>query len=874
MYYFLLGLQGVTSIIVFAEFLYIFHRGSSRYHIILMLLTLAAWINNAGYFLEILSTSRDAALVGVKISYLGKTFIPFLILLFALNYCGVKISTWINMALAVFHAGIWALVLSCDHHSLFYTYVTYLRDAPFPHLESGHGPFYFIFMLFAGAYFFVAAFFLIREYRKEDNEDRKRQIIGILLVLVISVIGLALVVSGCTGGYDTTAVAYAVGSWMLILGIRRYDFLDTVEEAKRYAMNTLNEGLIILNQYYQPLYYNRMVEMVLPEITKAVLDEEYLFQKNKVYKIEKQDIQPKKGRQIYLYLLKDITDSYYYEEQLEREVALQTKKAEERREKVEKMSLQIVRTLADTIDAKDEYTKEHSSHVAVYATALARELGYSEEALSNLRHAALLHDIGKISIPDSILNKPGKLTDIEYEVIKSHTTVGGDILNHMDVMPGVLEGARYHHERYDGKGYPDHLSGTDIPEIARIICLADAYDAMNSRRVYRDRLPREKIREQLVSGRGTQFDPAMTDVFVRLLDEGKLEIKEIEDRQAEIDGTGLVLQRVMSTMAQKDTRERDILTGLMLRYEGETAISEALRKQEGCLCFIDVDNLKKINDTLGHLAGDHLLKEVGGVLKRYEEQAIVCRLGGDEFLMYLPGADREKAEEVMKGLIRSFEKKKEGDASMKAASISAGIYICEKGENYAQALTNADKALYHIKQNGKAGYSFYQKKIEQTGQTSDIDMARLIQSLQNSGNYQGALDVEYRMFTRLYEYVRNLEKRFEYKFHLALITLETREEITVDEQERAMDCMEQAIRSAIRNTDICSRYSGVQFLVIFAYIGEENIKPVMGRILKKYSKLCQGKQLKVSYQVANMEIPEETRAEARKENQTRGAGKE
>ncbi len=760
------------------------------------------------YFLEILSTSRDAAMIGVKISYLGKTFIPFLILLFALNYCSVKIPVWINMALAVFHAGIWALVLSCDHHSLFYTDVTYLGDAPFPHLESGHGLFYFIFMLFAVAYFFVAAFILFREYRKENKEDRKRQIIGILLVLVISVIGLALVVSGCTGGYDTTAVAYAIGSWMLILGIKRYDFLDTVEEAKRHAMNALNEGLIILNQYYQHM-------------------------------------QPKKGRQIYLYLLKDITDSYYYEEQLEREVALQTKKAEERREKVEKMSLQIVRTLADTIDAKDEYTKEHSFHVAEYAVTLARELGYSQEAMNNLRHAALLHDIGKISIPDSILNKPG-----------------------------VQEGARYHHERYDGKGYPDHLSGTDIPEIARIICLADAYDAMNSKRVYRDRLPREKIREELVKGRGTQFDPDMTDVFVRLLDERKLEIKEIEDRQADMDGTGLVLQRVMTTMAQKDARERDVLTGLMLRYEGETAISQSIRKQEGCLCFLDVDNLKKINDTLGHLAGDHLLKEVGEVLRRYEKQAIVCRLGGDEFLMYLPGADREKAEEVIQGLIRTFENKKAGDASIKAASISAGIYLCEKGENYAQALTNADKALYHIKQNGKAGYSFYQKKDEQIGQTSDIDMARLIQSLQNSGNYQGALDVEYRMFTRLYEYVCNLGKRFEYKFHLALITLETQEEVTVDEQEQAMNCMEQAIRSAIRNTDICSRYSGVQFLVIFAYIGEENIKPVMGRILKKYSKLCQGRQLKVTYQVANMEVPEERRAEAEKENQARQAGEE
>lgn len=854
MYYFLLGLQGLTTLIVFAEFLYIFHHGTSRHHTILMLLTLAACVNNAGYFLEIASGDREAALIGTKISYLGKTYIPLLILIFVLNYCNIQVSGVLWAVLAFFHTGIWALVLTSGQHTLFYTETEYISDAAFPHLESGHGSFYYLFMLFSGIYFCVSTYVLITHYRKETSDARKKQIVGILAVLAVSVAGLALVVSGCTGGYDTTAIAYAIGSMTLLLGIRRYDFLDTVTEAKEYAMNRLAEGLVILDEDYQVLYRNQVAVQVLPAIEDEVLNQERLFFKDKVYQIEKQDMHPKEGKQIYLYLLKDITDSYYYEEHLEREVAIQTKNAEDRRQKVEQMSLQAVRALADTIDAKDKYTKGHSARVAGYAVCLARELGYSEEELNNLRHVALLHDIGKISVPDSVLNKPDKLTDMEYEIVKTHTTVGGEILNHVAMLPGVQDGARHHHERYDGKGYPDGLAGEEIPEVARIVGLADAYDAMSSKRIYRDRLSPKAIREQLIEGRGTQFDPKMTDVFLRLLDEGKLVDEQSGMPQEEMDATGLVLQKLVETMTQKEGPEKDLLTGLMLRYDGEPAISEAIQRENGSLCFIDVDNLKKINDTLGHLAGDHLLQEVGEVLRRYEEKNIICRLGGDEFLMFIPGAGKEQAAEVIESVVRDFEEKKKEDASIQAASLSVGICVCRRGDNYSQALTNADKALYYIKQNGKAGYSVYRKDEGQFKQDSNVDMSRLIKSLQSSGNYQGALDVEYRVFTKLYEYVKNLEKRYEYKFNLALVTLDTQAEITVDEQEQAMNCMEQAIRTTIRNTDICSRYSGVQFLIIFAYVGDENIKYVMNRILENYFKIYHGKKIKVTYDVADMDM--------------------
>lgn len=854
MYYFLLGLQALTTIIVFVEFLYIFNRAYSRHRMILMLLTLAAWINNVGYFVEIVSSTKEAAIIGTKVSYLGKSFMPLLIMMFALNYSGVFLSNIVYAILAFLHFAIWGLVLSCEHHGLFYTSIDFTDEGIFPHLVMAHGPVYYAFIGAAGVYFVVAGVCLLRRYHSESSRRRKHQILALLVTLLIASAGLGLVLSGFTRGYDTTALAYAIASLLLLWGMSRYDFLDLVVEAKEYSMNQLSEGLIILDQEYQVLYRNKLGTELVPEVKKDVFAQEYLFKDDRVYKPVRQEMQPKKGRKIYLCLFKDVTDSYHYEEHLEHEVAIQTSKAEERSRKVEQMSIQIVRALADTIDAKDRYTKGHSTRVARYAVRLAQELGYSEEELNNLRHVALLHDIGKISIPDSVLNKPDKLTDIEYEIIKSHAAVGGDILANIAVLPGIREAARSHHERYDGRGYPDGLKGKEIPEIARIVCIADAYDAMSSKRVYRDSLPEEKIRQELVNGKGTQFDPDFTEVFLRLFDEGKLREEDSKIERIDAERANQILKQVMETVKREGTKEQDALTGLMLRYEGEQKIKEAISDKNGCLCVIDIDNLKKLNDAKGYLAGDHVLKETGDILKKYEDQSILCRSGGDEFHMFIPDVDKERAVEIVNELMGAFEKKKETDVLMQAVSLSVGICACRKQDDYASVLRKADKALYYVKQNGKSGYYIYHRKSERMGENTNVDMNRLIQQLRNSGNYQGAFDVGYPVFTKLYKYIKNLEKRYGYEFNLALITLESRTTVTVDEQERAMSCMEQAIRSTIRSTDICSRYSGLQFLVVFASIGENNIKTVMNRIVENYLKHYHGDMMEASYEVADMKI--------------------
>lgn len=209
----------------------------------------------------------------------------------------------------------------------------------------------------------------------------------------------------------------------------------------------------------------------------------------------------------------------HLQKNLQQEVEKQTFKAEERRRKVERMSLQIMRTLAGTIDAKDKYTNGHSTRVAEYAREIARRAGKNEKEQEDVYYMGLLHDIGKIGIPDEIINKTSKLTDEEYEIIKSHPVIGSDILKNISELPEIGIGARWHHERYDGKGYPDGLRGEAIPEAARMIGVADAYDAMASKRSYRDVLPQEVVRGEIEKGKGSQFDPYFADVMLAMIDD-------------------------------------------------------------------------------------------------------------------------------------------------------------------------------------------------------------------------------------------------------------------------------------------------------------------------------------------------------------------
>ncbi len=330
-----------------------------------------------------------------------------------------------------------------------------------------------------------------------------------------------------------------------------------------------------------------------------------------------------------------------------------------------------------------------------------------------------------------------------------------------------------------------------------------------------------------------------------------------EDRDCEVEGLRLGamdfvakpivpdilrerIRRVLEMDLMKKKLSTDSLTGLTLRTVGEQEIGRAMAEDSGYLAFIDVDNLKKINDTVGHEAGDRLLKAVGDILLKSSENSYSCRLGGDEFLVFLPGVSKEKVCKQVELMIDAFLQKRNEDVTLKSSSISIGLVETNPTDSYEEAFNCADKALYHVKQNGKDGYFFYKGKeeAEDEEQSFEESLSRLCGALKNSGSYHGAMNVEYREFARLYEYFLNLKKRYQHEFYLILLNLKPAPgvDLEYDLLENEMNQLEAAIRRTVRNVDVCTRYSAAEYLVILMNPGsEEDVKRIVQRILFDYS---------------------------------------
>lgn len=542
----------------------------------------------------------------------------------------------------------------------------------------------------------------------------------------------------------------------------------------------------------------------------------------------------------------------------------QKKEMDKHREQLEEISLQLMQTLSTTIEAKDEYTRGHSYRVAEYSALIARELNWDEDEIRNLKNAAYLHDIGKIGIPDNILNKPVKLTDEELGVIKEHTVIGAEILKNITLIDHVKEAARSHHERYDGRGYPDGLKGEESPLYARIIAVADSFDAMKSRRIYRSPLDDQVVYNEIFQNRGTQFDPELADIFLKLLDEERV-ITEKERELFDEDGTGLNMESeiekfissVMTTIKTQENIEGfDFLTGLPMRNRGEMLAAQFMQQDDGYLVFLDMDNLKKMNDLYGHKAGDRALKLLGSLLMEYTRHAVVCRLGGDEFLMFVPKVSKERITEIVTGIQKDFDAEKEKDPEIRFASVSAGICEVNKGDPFEECYSKADKALYHVKQNGKGSFFFYyQLEDEKAGDHgTGKDLALVSKALSASGDYSGALELDYREFAKIYEYMNSMEKRYKCHCYLVMVTLETEADsvLNIEDIEYALECMEQAIRQKIRKVDVCTRYSSMQYLIILFEPDEETIPNIMERVFGQYREQCGKKNLLPNYDYMSM----------------------
>ena len=519
----------------------------------------------------------------------------------------------------------------------------------------------------------------------------------------------------------------------------------------------------------------------------------------------------------------------------------------EKSRQLNKMALSSILTIANTVDAKDEYTGGHSLRVAICSRDIAKNLGWSEEEIQNVYNVALLHDIGKIAVPDHVLCKPGRLDDEEFAIIKQHPSKGNDILKGIAILPHVQEGAHYHHERWDGRGYPEGLAGEDIPIYARIISLADSYDAMNSDRFYRKHLAKEKIISEIERCKGTQFDPQLAEVFLFMLRGGyeidpEITRKELNSNNDETKDE-LLSVRFSKEIALEDGY--DSLTGLFNRsYLNMKVGSRIMKDRCGALMVIDFDDFKRANDRYGHIEGDKILKRFAEDLRlEFSEDDIVSRMSGDQFAIFISGnpdkvAIRLKAQEII-DKVRRGKLASDYDGVL---SISIGISICPKdGVTFEELYSSADKALYHGSQNGSSMYHFYGTEDENATIESTVEDMKLIKSV-IEGQFEtetGALSVEYGSFKNIYNYVYRYVDRNKSHVQVILFTINPAvgRQIELSILEQCMHNLDLAVVESLRKVDVGTRYSSNQYIVILTDTDAINGNMVANRVTDQYYRL-------------------------------------
>lgn len=547
---------------------------------------------------------------------------------------------------------------------------------------------------------------------------------------------------------------------------------------------------------------------------------------------------------------------------------------DEKSKQLQRMTLQTIETIVNTIDAKDEYTKGHSRRVSEYAARIAAELQMSEQEINRIRYIALLHDIGKIGVPDAVLNKPGRLTNAEFDLMKKHTIIGGDILKDIGMLPDLDIGAKYHHERYDGNGYPSGLKGEEIPKIARIICLADAFDAMTSNRVYRAKLSKEAVLSELKNCRGSQFDPELTDVFLKYLDNAEEwviedRVEAEEDKSAETVVETKLIERLMhdQSLLVQSGAEVDSLTGVYNRTAGENRIVAAMEENNGCLILLNIDNMRQINRKDGYRQGDYYLKKVADMLKEVAVDSIVSRFGGDEFVCYVPNlTETSQIEERMDDFMKELYLCREKGELQEDFSVSAGITIYDrKGVELPQLLMEADKALYHVKQENKNGYYFYQQIAHLSDDVEKVDWNRVFATLQkhiNSG--QGTENPE-KDLVRIYDVMHAATEEDSRDVRLIMFTakLEDEKSMSIEERDDVMQMIEYAIANTLQEENVITKYSSVQRIIMLNGEQDEKIQEITQNILTNFYKMYDKKNVELYYDIAGMDSGTNPRIEER-----------
>ena len=535
----------------------------------------------------------------------------------------------------------------------------------------------------------------------------------------------------------------------------------------------------------------------------------------------------------------------------------------EKTKQIARISLKSMMMIANTVDKKDPLAAEHSNNVAWFSVEIAKKLGWNTDDLYNLQNLALIHDIGNIGVPETIIRKKGQLTPEEYDTVKKHTTLGRNILADMTVIRKAAEVAETHHERYDGKGYPNGLSGRSIPIEARIIAIADAFDSMTTDRAFRKKLTREEVLNEFTKGRGTQFDPELVDIALELLSNDDFKRDEadvIREEELAVESSRL-LQDVLSTYTDRPRRNhvRDPLTGLWSSSYAMDEIDNYLseKRASGCFMLVDIDGFSQINDNLGHIVGDSVIKNISVILSEMmRNDDIICRVGGDEFILFFKdGGSKEFATAKAEEIILYLDDGLKNPVSDERISVSIGITLAQTdGKDFATLYNKADKALYLVKENGKHSYHFFSDEgsmMRHTLASTRIDLEYLKKFVSEKDSTPGGFMVEYESFKKIFRFLGRAQRRTSSPVILLLLTITAQDGSPANSEilEAAMIHLKSAITTAIRSGDVTTNYSSSQYLAILLESTKHNGYLIAERIRKIFYESIDYPDIRLKYDI-------------------------
>ena len=519
-------------------------------HFTLMFITIP--IANLGYVFLIRSQSLESAIMANNIIYLGGCYLMLFIMLSVLSLCRIRMKRPVTVGLMIFTTLVYLSVITSGDLPLFYKSVSYFNENGVPHIEKEYGVMHTVFYIMVLLYFMMSIAAIVYSYFKKKDVSRKI----IFLMLLSEFIGIMSYFSGKNvfGTIELVPLSYVMAQVMYLMIADRVCLYDITDSAADSLVETGNTGFISFDFRFNYLGSNGTAKKIFPEINELTVDRTIMGKlsvsetflkwlndfsrdnsKNKVYYKSGEEIycidinflyDGKRRRGYQFFITDDTKNQQYialidsYNSDLREEVKQKTKHIVEMHDK-------LILGMAAMVESRDNSTGGHirrtSDVVKILVDEMMKEnkLGLSEEFCRDIIKAAPMHDLGKIAVDDAILRKPGRFTDEEFEKMKAHAAEGAKIVH------TILEGtddmnfhiiaenvAHYHHERWDGSGYPEGLKGEEIPLEARIMAIADVYDALVSKRVYKEKMSYEKANEIIMDGMGKHFDKSLEPYYV------------------------------------------------------------------------------------------------------------------------------------------------------------------------------------------------------------------------------------------------------------------------------------------------------------------------------------------------------------------------